>query len=79
MTAEELAQAGFYPADWVPSGTTYTQGQLYVRMSATGSVRVFVPLDSADIEVSSGDLYNPDIHHRGPVPTLTELHRILKA
>ncbi|KUG08846.1 hypothetical protein [Solirubrum puertoriconensis] len=78
MTHDELEQAGFLHADYVPDGTNYRRGELYVRMTPTGSLRVFLPngSDGSDIELSSGDVYNPDILYRGPIKDIDELIRL---
>ncbi|OON69440.1 hypothetical protein [Hymenobacter sp. CRA2] len=74
MTHDELEQAGFLYADYVPAGTCYTGGDLYVRLTPAGSLRVFVPFDAQqDVELSSGDLYSPDVLYRGPIKDIGEL------
>ncbi|RTQ46300.1 hypothetical protein EJV47_22510 [Hymenobacter gummosus] len=65
MTREDLARAGFFPADWIPSGTRYQHGELLVRMSLRGSLRLFIPVGSAEIELSSGSLFEPVVHYVG--------------
>lgn len=66
MTQEDLARAGFFPADWIPSGTRYLHGELLVRMSQQGSLRLFIPAAGGDVELSSGSLFEPVVHYLGP-------------
>ncbi|WP_460677030.1 hypothetical protein [Hymenobacter coalescens] len=74
MTHAELEQAGFLYADYVPAGTCYTRGDLYVRLTPAGSLRVFLPYDAfGEVELSAGDLYSPDVLYRGPIRSVNEL------
>jgi hypothetical protein len=68
ITADDLLDAGFLRAEWVPSDSRYTPGQLYVLMRLTGSLRVYLPPEDDRIEVFSGDLYQPMFHYIGPQP-----------
>ncbi len=65
MTREDLARAGFFPADWIPSGTRYQHGELLVRMSQQGSLRLFIPEGGREVELSSGSLFEPVVHYAG--------------
>ena len=65
MSREDLARAGFFPADWIPSGTRYQHGELLVRMSMRGSLRLFIPAGGADVELASGSLFDPVVHYVG--------------
>lgn len=67
MTQEDLARAGFFPADWIPSGTRYQHGELLVRMSTQGSLRLFIPASAGEVELSSGSLFEPVVHYLGPL------------
>jgi hypothetical protein len=50
---------------------------MYVRPSAQGVLRVFVPADSAEVELYSGSLAAGELHYRGPVPPEAELQQWL--
>lgn len=77
MTHAELEKAGFLYADYVPAGTCYARGELYVRLTPAGSVRVFLPHDSPDeVELSTGDLYSPEVLYRGPIQNVSELVKL---
>ncbi|GAB2953673.1 hypothetical protein GCM10027048_18610 [Hymenobacter coalescens] len=65
MSREELALAGFFPADWIPSGTRYRHGELLVRMSERGSLRLYIPNSGVEVELSSGSLFEPVVHYVG--------------
>lgn len=67
MTREDLARAGFFSAEWIPSGTRYQHGELLVRMSQQGSLRVFIPAEPGEVELASGSLFEPVIHYLGPL------------
>ncbi|MCC3158263.1 hypothetical protein LJ737_13525 [Hymenobacter sp. 15J16-1T3B] len=73
MSREELALAGFFPADWIPSGTRYLHGELLVRMSARGSLRLFIPAGGGEVEVSSGSLFDPVVHYVGALEGVAAL------
>jgi hypothetical protein len=80
MTHDELEKAGFLHADYIPAGTTYGRGDMYVRMTPTGSLRVFLPADAdGEIELSSGDVFNPDVLYRGPIKDIDELVRLTQS
>ncbi|KUG09729.1 hypothetical protein [Solirubrum puertoriconensis] len=70
MNKNELTQAGFIPADWIPSDTRYLEGQLLVRMSERGILRLFIPTRNAEVELSSGTLYEPVVHYVGALDGL---------
>ena len=68
ITADDLLDSGFLRAEWVPSDSRYTPGQLYVLMRLTGSLRVYLPPEGDRVEVFSGDLYSPTFHYIGRRP-----------
>ncbi|MDO7874816.1 hypothetical protein Q5H93_08750 [Hymenobacter sp. ASUV-10] len=68
ISSDDLLQAGFLRAEWVPSDSRYVAGQLYVLMRLQGSLRVYLPTEGNRIEVFSGDLYSPTFHYIGPRP-----------
>jgi hypothetical protein len=68
ITSDDLTDAGFLRAEWVPSDSRYVHGQLFVLMRLIGSLRVFLPPASDQIEVFSGDLYSPTFHYTGRQP-----------
>lgn len=68
LTSDDLLQAGFLRAEWVPSDSRYVAGQLFVLMRLAGSLRVYLPPEENRIEVFSGDLYRPTFHYIGPRP-----------
>ncbi|UYZ60957.1 hypothetical protein [Hymenobacter latericus] len=65
MKEYELNEVGFVPADWIPSDTRYLEGQLLVRMHERGILRLFIPNAGAEVELSSGSLYEPIVHYVG--------------
>ncbi|GAA4385917.1 hypothetical protein [Hymenobacter koreensis] len=77
MTHDQLQEAGFLLADYVPEGTSYQRGDLYVRMTPDGTLRVFLPHDTdGTVELSSGDVFSPHILYRGPIHDIDELKKI---
>jgi hypothetical protein len=68
ITSDDLLDAGFLRAEWVPSDSRYVPGQLYVLMRLAGSLRVYLPPEDDLVEVFSGDLYRPTLHYTGPRP-----------
>ncbi|MCC3158948.1 hypothetical protein LJ737_17020 [Hymenobacter sp. 15J16-1T3B] len=76
MTPEELLNAGFLSARAVTATPQYSDGQLYVRLTPTGALRVFVPTDrSQEVELSTGNLLNPEVLYRGSVRDVVALLR----
>ncbi|OON68867.1 hypothetical protein [Hymenobacter sp. CRA2] len=73
MNREELTQAGFFPADWIPSGTRYLHGELLVRMTRRGSLRLFIPEGGNEVELSSGSLFEHVVHYIGTLEGLTAM------
>lgn len=73
MTRTDLARAGFFPADWIPSGTRYLHGELLVRMSTQGSLRLFIPEGGSEVELSSGSLFEPVVHYVGSLEGVAAL------
>lgn len=78
MTRQQLEAAGFIYADYLPHGTRYGEGDVYVLLSPRKTVRVYVPDASDIIEVSTGDLFAPDVHYQGPIRDLEELLRYVQ-
>ncbi|RAK70175.1 hypothetical protein [Hymenobacter edaphi] len=68
MTPDELAQAGFISARSITAAPRYAEGHLYVHLTATGALRMFVPFDATrEVELSTGHLLHPDVLYRGSV------------
>lgn len=61
----------------LPSGTRYEDGHLYMRLDARGTVRIFLPRGSHHVEVSSGNIYDPQVHYTGPADDLNQLLRFI--
>ena len=59
MTRKELEAAGFVYADYLPQGTRYGAGDLYVLLSGRKTVRVYLPAASDVVEIATGDLFSP--------------------
>lgn len=78
MTRQELEAAGFIYADYLPRGTRYGEGELYVLLTGGKTVRVYLPDASDVIEVSTGDLFAPEVHYQGPVQDVEELLRYVQ-
>lgn len=73
MLALQLDRAGFFPIQWAPA----EPGTTYVRPSAQGVLRVFVPADSEEVELYAGSLAEGELRYRGPVPPEAELRQLL--
>jgi len=78
MSRQELEAAGFVYADYLPQGTRYGAGDLYVLLSGQKTVRVYLPNASDVVEISTGDLFAPDVHYQGTVQDVEELVRYVK-
>ncbi|MCB2410693.1 hypothetical protein [Hymenobacter lucidus] len=78
MTRNELEAAGFVYADYLPQGTHYGQGDLYVLLTGSKTVRVYLPYASDLVEVATGDLFSPDVYYQGPIKDLEELLRYVQ-
>ena len=73
MLAVQLDKAGFFPIQWAPA----EPGTMYVRPSAQGVLRVFVPASRAEVELYAGSLAAGELRYRGPVPSEAELRQLL--
>jgi hypothetical protein len=73
MLSQQLDKAGFFPIQWEPA----QPGTTYVRPSAQGVLRVFVPASSAEVELYAGSLAAGELRYRGPVPPEAELRQLL--
>lgn len=78
MTRKELEAAGFVYADYLPKGTIYGEGDLYVLLTGSKSVRVYLPDASDIVEVATGDLFAPEVYYQGPVKDVEELLRYVQ-
>jgi hypothetical protein len=78
LTAGALQQAGFILQTELPSGTGYTGGDLFMRLDHNGTVRVFLSNDSDQVEISSGSIYEPQVHYTGPVLDVAQLLRFIE-
>ncbi|MBC6609108.1 hypothetical protein H8B13_19980 [Hymenobacter sp. BT188] len=78
MTRSELEAAGFILADYLPSGTRYEQGELYVLFTPEKTVRLYLPEASDLVEIATGDLFAPDVHYQGPIQDVEELLRFVQ-
>jgi hypothetical protein len=73
MLSQQLDKAGFFPIQWAPA----QPGTTYVRPSAQGVLRVFVPASSAEVELYAGSLAAGELRYRGPIPPEAELRQLL--
>ena len=73
MLSAQLEEAGFFPIQWAPA----EPGTMYVRPSAQGVLRVFVPASRAEVELYAGSLAAGELRYRGPVPPEAELRQLL--
>ena len=73
MLSQQLDKAGFFPIQWAPA----RPGTTYVRPSAQGILRLFVPASSAEVELYAGSLAAGELRYRGPVPPEAELRQLL--
>lgn len=78
MTRQQLEAAGFVYADYLPRGTRYGEGDLYVLLTGSKTVRVYLPDASDVVEVATGDLFAPDVHYQGPIQDVEELLRYVQ-
>lgn len=78
MTRPELEAAGFIYADYLPPGTRYEQGDLYVLLTPAKTVRLYLPQASDLVEIATGDLFAPDVHYQGPIHDVEELLRFVQ-
>lgn len=78
MTRQELEAAGLVYADYLPQGTRYGQGDLYVLLTGDKTVRIYLPYASDLVEVATGDLFDPDLHYQGPIQNIEELLRYVQ-
>ena len=47
-------------------------------LSGRKTVRVYLPNASDVVEISTGDLFSPDVHYQGPVNDVAELVRYVQ-
>lgn len=73
LPSEHLQAAGFVLQTELPSGTRYEAGQLYMRLAESGTVRLFLPYDCDQMEISSGNIYEPHIHYTGAIGDVHQL------
>jgi hypothetical protein len=73
MLSLQLEKAGFFPIQWAPA----EPGTTYVRPSAQGVLRVFVPAGSKEVELYAGSLSAGELRYRGPMPAEAELRQLL--
>ena len=78
LTHTGLLQAGFTLESHLPSGTRYEAGELYMRLGLGGTVRLFLPHGSDQVEISSGSIYHPTVHYTGPVLDAEQLLRFIE-
>jgi hypothetical protein len=76
MLFQQLHTAGFFPISWSPSEGA-TPGTTYVRPTALGVLRVFVPEGSSEMELYTGRLASGRLCYRGPVPSQDGLQELL--
>ena len=76
MILQHLHMAGFFPIRWAPAGAA-VPGTTYVRPSAKGVLRVFVPASGEEVELYAGSLAAGELRYRGPVPSEAELQQLL--
>jgi hypothetical protein len=73
MLSLQLDKAGFFPIQWAPA----EPGTTYVRPSAQGVLRVFVPASSDEVALYAGSLTAGELRYRGPIPPEAELRQLL--
>lgn len=73
MLQSHLENAGFFAIQWTPAKL----GTMYVRPSAHGVQRVFVPANTEEVELYAGSLAAGELRYRGPVPPEAELRQLL--
>ena len=74
MLTVHLHREGFFPIKWTD---TATPGTTYVRPTAKGVVRVFVPAQPGEVELYVGSLQAGQLRYSGPVPGEAELQQLL--
>ncbi|RYU78147.1 hypothetical protein [Hymenobacter persicinus] len=70
MLNAQLANAGFYE---IASPDSAVAGATYIRPGYRESVRVFVPHNSAEVEVYAGSLKNGRLVYQGPAEMAAQL------
>lgn len=78
MTQQDLEAAVFVYADYLPAGTRYGEGALYVLLSGRKTVRIYLPQASDVVEISTGDLFAPAVHYQDPIKDVAELVRYVQ-
>ena len=78
MTRSELEAAGFLYADYLPPGTRYGQGEVYVLLTPDRTVRLYLPEASDIMEIATGDLFTPAVYYQGPIRDVEELLRFVQ-
>ncbi|MGI4760196.1 MAG: hypothetical protein ACRYF0_05790 [Janthinobacterium lividum] len=73
MLSLQLEKAGFFPIQWALA----EPGVMYVRPSAQGVLRVFVPAGRHEVVLYTGSLAAGELRYRGPVPPEAELRQLL--
>jgi hypothetical protein len=74
MLTVHLHKEGFFPISWAD---TTTPGTTYVRPTAKGVVRVFVPAQHNELQLYMGSLQAGQLRYCGPVPGAVELRQLL--
>lgn len=74
MLTLHLHKEGFFPIHWAE---TATPGTTYVRPSAKGVLRAFVPAQREELELFVGNLFDGKLRYRGPVNSEAELRQLL--
>jgi hypothetical protein len=77
MLRSHLHRAGFFPIQWAPAAPGEVPGTTFVRPTAKGVLRVFVPAGDGTIEVYAGSLQAGKLCYRGPVHSEAELKLLL--
>ena len=77
MLRQHLHTAGFFPICWAPAEPAAMPGTTYVRPTARGVLRVFVPTESDEVELYDGNLLAGKLRYRGPVASQAELLQLL--
>lgn len=79
LPEDVLKKVGFIPADWIPDGTAYDNGRLYVCTHLHQVIRLYVADGSDEVEISTGDLFDPLVHFQGYLHDADHLQRILSS
>jgi hypothetical protein len=77
MLRSHLHRAGFFPIQWGPAIPGGVPGTTFVRPTAKGVLRVFVPAGDEVVEVYMGSLQAGKLCYRGPVHSEAELKMLL--